>query len=235
MGTLEYVSTGDGSQHITTGQKPLVGGLDAEETSAAVGHPTWALGAESELIEGVRSGDPEAMAALYGRHRDRALAFAGSLMTGAHEAEDVLHEAFVKTVSAIRNGRGPSDVFGPYLSTAIRSAANNRWVARGRELPTGDENLDPYPVDDPRLETVLSVVEHERIAEAMRSLPERWRTVLWHAEVMGHMPKEIAPVLGIAPNAVSALLKRARAGLRAAYGEQAAAGPKERVTRGGPK
>ena len=70
------------------------------------------------------------------------------------------------------------------------------------------------------LETVLTVFEQEHVAAAMRSLPERWRTVLWYAEVMGEKPRNIAPILGLEPNAVSALLIRAKAGLRAAYEQQ---------------
>jgi RNA polymerase sigma factor (sigma-70 family) len=157
------------------------------------------------------------MAVLYERHRDQALKFARSLMSSAEDAEDVLHEAFAKAVSAIRNGYGPTDRFGPYLSTCVRSAANSVWIKQARERPAVSEELDPGPAEDLSLERVLSVFEHEDIAAAMRTLPERWRTVLWRAEVMGEPPRAIAPLLGIEPNAVSALLIRARAGLRAAY------------------
>jgi RNA polymerase sigma factor (sigma-70 family) len=167
------------------------------------------------------------MAQLYERHREPALRFVRGLMSTAQEAEAVLHEAFVKAVSAIRNGYGPTDVFGPYLNTSIRSVAMTLWKKAGREQPAPDENLDPDPMDDPALETVLSVFEHEQIAIAMRSLPKRWRTALWHAEVLGDKPSDIAPILGIEPNAVSALLIRARAGLRRAYVQQPpAAGPR---------
>jgi RNA polymerase sigma factor (sigma-70 family) len=182
--------------------------------------PTGPLGPDSDLIAGVRAGDPEAMAVLYSRHRERALTFARSLASGVQEAEDILHQAFTNVVSAIRNGAGPSDKFGPYLSAAIRSAAKNLWNHQKRERPTEFDGLDNEPADDPRLESVLSVFEHERITSAMRSLPERWRTVLWHAEIMGRKPRDIAPILGIEPNAVSALLIRARAGLYAAYEQQ---------------
>lgn len=65
-----------------------------------------------------------------------------------------------------------------------------------------------------------ALFEHEDVAAAMRTLPARWRTVLWYAEVMGGPPRKIAPILGIEPNAVSALLIRSRAGLRAAYERQ---------------
>ena len=174
-------------------------------------------GPDLELISGVRAGDPAAMGVLYDRHREHALRFARALLSGPQDAEDVLHEAFTRAVSAIRNGHGPRSTFGPYLSTCIRSAANSLWKKQAREKPAPLEELDPGPAEDPALENALSLFEHEDIAVAMRSLPKRWRMVLWHAEVMGEPPRDIAPILGIEPNAVSALLIRARAGLRAAY------------------
>jgi RNA polymerase sigma factor (sigma-70 family) len=174
-------------------------------------------GTELTLIEDVRAGDPEAMGVLYERHRDHGLRFARALMSGTQDAEDVLHEAFARAVSAIRNGHGPTSAFGPYLSTCIRSAANALRKKQAREKPAPVEDLEPGPTEDPALETALSLFEHEDIAAAMRALPQRWRMVLWHAEVMGEPPRNIAPLLGIEPNAVSALLIRARAGLRAAY------------------
>ncbi|WP_309106071.1 sigma-70 family RNA polymerase sigma factor [Arthrobacter sp.] len=172
---------------------------------------------EARLIMGVRSGEPAAMAQLYERHRVQGLQFARSLLNSSEDAEDILHEAFTKAVSAIRNGFGPTDTFGPYLSTCVRSVVNSLWTKRAQESTSCLSHLDAEAVEDPALETILSVFEHENIAAAMRSLPERWRTVLWHAEVMGEPPRNIAPLLGIEPNAVSALLIRARAGLRAAY------------------
>jgi RNA polymerase sigma factor (sigma-70 family) len=183
------------------------------------------LGPESDLIDGVRVGDQEAMPVLYERYQEPGLKFIRGLMSGVQEAEDVFHDAFAKAVGAIRSGYGPTDVFGAYLNTSIRSVAATFWRKNGREQPVPDEDLDPGPVEDPGLEAVLSLFEHERVAAAMRSLPERWRIVLWHAEVLGEPPRDIAPLMGVGANAVSALLIRARAGLRAAYEQLDAAGP----------
>jgi RNA polymerase sigma factor (sigma-70 family) len=172
---------------------------------------------EADLLAEVKSGGPEAMAVLYEQYRDEALQFARSLTAHRQDAEDVLHEAFTKTVSALINGYGPSGNFAAYLSTCVRSAAASAWTKQRLERPVPAEELEPEPADDPGLDRVLSMFEQENVAEAMRTLPARWQTVLWHAEVMGEPPRNIAPLLGIKPNAVSALLIRARAGLRAAY------------------
>lgn len=225
MKILEYVSSENAPSCGPASDGPSDHGSDVTDTMAApesgdIPAAVGPLESESDLIAGVRSGDAESMAVLYERYREPGLRFIRNLMSGVQESEDVLHEAFAKSVGAIRNGYGPSDVFGPYLNTAIRSVAATFWNKRGREQPAPDEDLDPGPFDDPGFETVLSALEHEHVAAAMRSLPERWRTALWYSEVMGEKPRFIAPILGIEPNAVSALLIRAKAGLRSAYAQR---------------
>jgi hypothetical protein len=48
-------------------------------------------------------------------------------------------------------------------------------------------------------------------------LPERWRLALWKTEVEGVKPRDLADELGLSANATSALIYRAREGLREAY------------------
>ena len=55
------------------------------------------------------------------------------------------------------------------------------------------------------------------IARAFASLPERWQAVLWHTEIEGARPAEVASLLGLTANGVAALAHRAREGLRQAY------------------
>jgi hypothetical protein len=59
--------------------------------------------------------------------------------------------------------------------------------------------------------------EQGAAAAAFASLPERWQLVLWHLDVESQKPADIAPLLGMSPNSVSALAYRAREGLRQAY------------------
>lgn len=218
--TARGLAPGDGTGHDLA-RDSLVGARAS--VKSALPALSDSRGGDSDLIDGVRAGDPSAMALLYERHQDQALKFARSLVPQPQDAEDVLHEAFAKTVSAIRNGYGPDQNFGAYLSTCVRSVAVSVRRRQASEKPVTFEELERGPVKDPGLETVLSVSEHDCVTAAMRTLPERWRTVLWHAEVMGDPPRDIAPLMGIEPNAVSALLIRARKGLRAAFELQSAA------------
>ena len=69
----------------------------------------------------------------------------------------------------------------------------------------------------PFRDTAVEGFESAAAARAFASLPERWQLVLWHTEVEEQKPAEVAPLLGMTPNAVSALAYRAREGLRQAY------------------
>src|SRR5689334_2363701 len=82
-------------------------------------------------------------------------------------------------------------------------------------MPTDD--LTPYDEGEPFKDTVIAGFEGGAAARAYASLPERWQLVLWHLEVEGQKPAEVAPLLGMTPNSVSALAYRAREGLRQAY------------------
>ncbi|MFP3686343.1 hypothetical protein SB847_21820, partial [Bacillus sp. SIMBA_026] len=63
----------------------------------------------------------------------------------------------------------------------------------------------------------IKAFESQTVAKAFRSLPERWQAVLWYLDVERMKPAAVAPILGLSPNAVSALALRAREGLRREY------------------
>jgi hypothetical protein len=69
----------------------------------------------------------------------------------------------------------------------------------------------------PFTDTAVAGFEGGAAAKAFASLPERWQLVLWHLEVENQKPADIAPLLGMSPNSVSALAYRAREGLRQAF------------------
>jgi RNA polymerase sigma factor (sigma-70 family) len=192
------------------------------------------LAREQALILAVRAGDKEALGELYAMHRAGALSFSRSLMRDGHDAEDVFHEAFTKTINAIINGSGPTENFGAYLFTAVRATSAYWWQRHYREFPAGAAVLGQDAALDPRLEAVTDRAGHEHILAALQSLPERWQKVLWYTDVLGLKPREIAPLMGIAPNAVSSLALRARKSLRAAYVELLHANTQARNTVAGP-
>jgi RNA polymerase sigma factor (sigma-70 family) len=171
--------------------------------------------ADEDLIRSSRHGDRTALETLYNRHHDAGLRFARRLMGNKADAEDVAQDAFLKVAAAIERGNGPGTAFRPYFLRAVRTAAADRWESQVKETPT--DNTGDTPVEDASLASVLHRDDPELVMRAFQSLPVRWMTVLWHVEVEREPPRKIAPILGLEPGAVSALLMRARKGLREAY------------------
>jgi RNA polymerase sigma factor (sigma-70 family) len=169
---------------------------------------------DAELIARVRGGDTRAYGELFERHRDAANRLANQLVASP-DADDLVSEAFIKVLRVLGSGGGPDVAFRPYLLTAVRRLHIDRIRSASRVTPSDEiENLDPgVPFADP----AVAEFENSAAAKAFASLPERWQMVLWHLEVEGQKPADIAPLLGMSANSVSALAYRAREGLRQAY------------------
>jgi RNA polymerase sigma factor (sigma-70 family) len=169
---------------------------------------------DAELISAVRGGDTDAYGELFGRHVDAARRLARQLGSAA-DADDLVSEAFVRVLSVLQRGGGPDLAFRAYLLTAVRRLHVDRIRAGSRLHSTDD--LEPFDPGVPFRDTAVEGFENAAAARAFASLPERWQMVLWHTEVEGQKPAEIAPLLGMSANSVAALAYRAREGLRQAF------------------
>ncbi|RJL31987.1 sigma-70 family RNA polymerase sigma factor [Bailinhaonella thermotolerans] len=174
---------------------------------------------DAAVMAVVREGEATAYSALYERHVDAARALARQLVR-AEEAEDVVAETFARLLDLLRRGGGPSDGFRPYLLTSMRHVVHDRSRAeRGEGSAERPASGDVVVLGqaDPFADPAVRRLERTLIARAYDSLPERWRTVLWHTEVERARPAQLAPLFGLAPNGVAALAYRAREGMRQAY------------------
>lgn len=176
---------------------------------------------DAELIDAVRKGTVAAYGSLYERHVGSAYNLARQLTRSSAEADDLVSEAFAKVLDTLRAGRGPDSAFRAYLLTALRHTAYDK-TRRDRKLEVTEDvttvsGVSTAAVSVPFSDTAVAGLERSLAARAFAKLPERWQAVLWHTEVEGQSPAEVAPILGLTPNGVSALAYRAREGLRQAY------------------
>ncbi|GAB7004083.1 hypothetical protein JCM18899A_15550 [Nocardioides sp. AN3] len=169
---------------------------------------------DAELISAVRAGDLGAYGLLFERHVEAARRLARQLVA-AGDVDDLVSEAFTKVLAVLQRGGGPDLAFRAYLLTSVRRLHVDK-IRGGARLQTTDD-LTPYDPGVPFEDTAVAGFENATAAKAFASLPERWQQVLWHTEVEGQKPAEIAPLLGISANSVSALAYRAREGLRQAF------------------
>lgn len=176
---------------------------------------------DAELIAAVRDGDLAAYGTLYERHVSAAYNLARQLARSGAEADDLVSESFAKVLDTLRVGKGPDSAFRAYLLTALRHTAYDK-TRRDKRV---DLNEDMSEVTGalggaltvPFSDTAVQGLERSMAAKAFAKLPERWQAVLWHTEIEQQSPAEVAPILGLTPNSVSALAYRAREGLRQAY------------------
>ncbi|WP_188316526.1 sigma-70 family RNA polymerase sigma factor [Solihabitans fulvus] len=170
-----------------------------------------------ELVAAVRAGDDQAYGVLFERHVAAARRLARGLARSDAEADDFVSDAFAQVLSKLKVGKGPTEAFRAYLLMAVRNFAylqfrRDRNVDFVGEYWESGDSHDNQPVAAAELNE-----ERSLMCRAFRRLPERWQLVLWHTEVEGQTAAQVAPLLGLSPNAVSALAYRAREGLCQAY------------------
>ncbi|MFK4759889.1 sigma-70 family RNA polymerase sigma factor [Microbacterium sp. ZW T5_45] len=165
---------------------------------------------DAELLSQLRDGDQASYVVLWERHVGAALRYANR--TYRSRAEDLVSEAFLAVYQQVTtSGKGPDFAFFAYLKAVMRNTAI-RWRKEEQRVD------DTVEADDVDFRDALSLVEREASANdllgAFQELPERWQRVLWLSEVAEVARPVIAEELGIKPNAVSALHRRARSGLK---------------------
>ncbi len=170
---------------------------------------------DHQLLAMVRGGDVAAFGELFLRHRRLGEFVARTESDNPSDAADVVGEAFAAVFQAILEGRGPVESFRPYLLTTIRRMAHRRNQKETRLVVVDSDTVDAlsFAGHDHVLGTHESII----LVRAFRELPRRWQDVLWYVDVEGLKPAQAGPLLGLTPNALSALAMRAREGLRQMY------------------
>lgn len=168
------------------------------------------------LLDRWRHGHEASFDALYRRHHDIGVMWAGRVV-GAVDAEDVTSDAFERIYRAMRDGGGPRQNFPAYLRVTIRNIGVDRLRKEQRSVPVEEEILLPFLVEE---DGTGAHARNEVLHAAFTSLPKRWQIALWMIEVEQLPHTEIGDFLHISPNAVAALGVRARRGLAEAFLEQ---------------
>lgn len=158
---------------------------------------------DSQLMRRIASGDPGAFGELVERHHQRALAFAYRLSGDKDVARDVAHDSLLRILRASSRYR-PGPAFTTYLYGIVRNTLREVVRRRGRERavdPHGvlmnaaidDRAIEPPPPPD---EVLRRKLLGERLADAIRRLPENLRVVFVLSEVEGVSYAEISRICG---------------------------------------
>ncbi|MFE4198083.1 RNA polymerase sigma factor [Paenarthrobacter sp. NPDC056912] len=167
---------------------------------------------DGELLEMARDGHTEAYGLLFTRHAPAAHRVARRRTRDHQLAQDAVHEAFTTILAAIKAGGGPVGTFTAYLFVSVTRQIQRQSRHQSRETLLPEFTDTAATEEDFTEDTSLA----PSLLGAFGSLPERWQQVLWHMDISGMPAKEAAPLFGLSPNAVIALHRRAKAGLRKA-------------------
>ncbi|MBM7516345.1 sigma-70 family RNA polymerase sigma factor [Nocardioides nitrophenolicus] len=172
---------------------------------------------EEELFARVRAGDTGAFEELYRDHIDGARHLA-RILVGVDAAEELVAESFSRVLGQLSSGGGPTSSFRSYLHVTIRNGYRDGLRSQ-RESVASDQPwlFEQAETGEVTPEQAVEELDETVAVEALAALPESWRTVLWHVEVEGRKPAEVATLMDLKPRAVSSLAHRAREGLKRAY------------------
>lgn len=140
---------------------------------------------DAELVAAANSGDPEALAQLYLRHRDWTVALARRRVASDADALDVLQDAFLYLFGKFPGFRLDGSLRA-FLHPVVRHLADRRRQRAQRAGPLPDEPVARRaPPPDPELAGALGALSEER------------REVVWLRFVDGFTLAEIAEVMEI--------------------------------------
>jgi RNA polymerase sigma factor (sigma-70 family) len=184
--------------------------LDASETERS----------DAELITAVRGGDESAYGTLWSRHEHAARRLARQLGNPSN-VDDLVSEAFLRVLRALKSGSGPDGAFRPYLFSTLRriNIDNGRSYYTRISLTDDDRDLEG-DVGDSAADIMFDNAEGSAAWRAWNSLPDATRTLLWHLVIEEETPAQIAPLIGTTANGVSSRAVRAKERLRQAFLQQ---------------
>lgn len=162
---------------------------------------------ERQLIEGIQSGDREALRRLYERFSRFAMGVALRYVPEREDALDVVHDSFVIILTSINSFeyRGEGSLRN-WVSKIVSHHAID-WIKKHEQLSFSDQMPDEIEEDE---EAVIEDIPKNLLNEMIGRLPLRYRVVinLRAFEELSH--KKIALRLGINENTSVTLFSRAK-------------------------
>ena len=191
-------------------------GRTTSRNGSSIAPPDYAA-----LVRAASSGDRSATERLLMKAQEVAYRFSLATCGHAHDAEDVMQDALLKTYQHVARIRQP-DAFRTWLYRTIKNAClmrRRRGVGEPGHLLSLEE-LMPSSVDTPRnpgrdpAQTLEDSQLRRQIGKAFKGLPPAYRVVVFLREMEGLSTREAAGVLGISEANVKTRLRRAHLQMR---------------------
>jgi RNA polymerase sigma-70 factor, ECF subfamily len=158
------------------------------------------------LVARAKTGDQDAVDALYRLHVDRIYAYLAANVGNPHDAEDLTTQTFMRMIVSLPRYRPSTTPFAAWLFRIARNLAVDHFRAAARARA----RFQPAPVRDASAEDeALSVLDRETLRRELATLSLGQREVLTLKFVCGLTNAEVASVLSKTEGAVKALERRA--------------------------
>jgi len=178
---------------------------------------------DSELVARARAGDRRALESLVQRHYRNVFNLAFRLCNNYDDAQDIVHEAFIRVHNALPNFRGDAN-FTTWLYRIVKNVfLDERKKQRIRahssleEMVELEDSAVSRQIEDPRPGPEWEVERTNRseiIQRAVLSLPETQRLMIALYHFQHRSYEEIAEVMGLPIGTVKSRLNRARLALK---------------------
>jgi len=173
-------------------------------------------GDEKELLAAAIAGDAGALEALLEKVQPKVYQFGLRLCGDREDAEDVSQETLLAMARGLRDFRAASSL-STWLYAVARSYCIKKRRRGGAAHEVADEGAAAEPLVDPARpadEALAGKRLEKALAEAIQSLPPKYREVLILRDVEGLTAPQVAEDLGIGLAAVKSRLHRARNAVR---------------------
>ena len=185
---------------------------------------------ETALVAELRAGSEEAFAWLIAHYHQPIYSLLARTVRNQADAADLTQEVFVKVFRGIHGFHGESSLRTWIYRIALREASNQRrWWMRHQqhEIPIEQEmgegdNGRPVLLKDMLVDPAESPYDaalHEEnrahVEQALRQVPEPFRSTLILRDIEGFSYEEVAAMQGVNLGTVKSRLVRGRASLRA--------------------
>src|SRR6266508_5942257 len=189
--------------------------------SNVAGDPTWHIEPEARLIERAKSGDPDAISALYERYAPQIQRYIAARLSDPVLAEDVCADVFVKVLESLSRYEDRGWPFSAWLYRIAyaRTVDVLRQSRRRHSIPLDETQLGALEPPD---EAVMTRIAYLEIKGAMNMLTSEQRQVLCLRFDEDRSLAEIAQSLGRSVGSIKALQHRGLSRLAQALGPSAA-------------
>ncbi len=159
-----------------------------------------------KILKGCRKGKRKDQEALFKMYADKMFGVCRYYTKDYTEAEDVLHEGFIKIFGNIGRFRNEGSLEG-WIRRIIVNTALEKFRRQHKMFPISDEHEE---IEDDKNLAAESLISADELMSIIRELSPKYRMVFNLYALEGYSHKEISGKLGITEGTSKSNLARAR-------------------------